>query len=182
MSCKWVDGEFKPCLNMTGFFERRENIIGFTKDKAFYGKGISNFCPSCGADIRQPEPEVIIKKSGGAWVSRFEEIDFLLISTSNFTIENVKTHFELYIQGLNCDFKPISEIEITDEIAKLRPMVIRACSNKKEKLRTLYAVLKTIVFFRYVIEGNLPCNSEVVSDIDYRLATVSDLTDKTPEN
>lgn len=84
---------------------------------------------------KEPEPaQPIIKKSGETWVVFNNDIDYLFLSDSNYTKENIDTHFHCYLEGLNFDFKPISEIKLTDKIAKLRPMVIHHTLKKPVKL------------------------------------------------
>jgi len=64
----------------------------------------------------------------------------------------------------SADFwEPISEIEVTDEIAKLRPMMIHMTGNKQ--IRKLYGVKDGL----FIMDG-FRVNPET-----YQLATVEDL-------
>ncbi len=161
--CEWRDGEFTPCLNATGFFEQRSGLIGFLKDNAYYGRGCANFCPFCGADIRKPEPEVIIKRSGETWVARHNGIDYLYAEPK---MAKHNPHFIPDHPVHTLMWKPISEIEITDEIAKLRPFVI---IGNGSDISTLAMVRQNRVF-------NVQKGMAYSNDIKLcRLATVEDL-------
>lgn len=115
--CEWKDGKFKPCvLNLPFSLKMGDMYIG----------GIcSNFCPLCGADIRKPEPEVIIKKSNKTWVARYNGIDYLNLRPFNEYANEEKVEGNFLVEYEDVRYwEPISEIEVTDEIAKLRPMVV----------------------------------------------------------
>ncbi len=150
MTCKWVDDTLNRCASRA-----REIYKDSTKSKEDYP-----YCKWCGADIRKPEPEVIIKKSGGTWVKRENGIDLLWTC-----------HTDGH-ESMNPDnWKPISEIEITDNIALLRPMVINRSNQTLEKL---LGVIKGDLHMAYYIK---PLKND-----QWELATVSDLADKTPGN
>ena len=111
-----------------------------------------DFCPFCGADIRKPEEKYLIVKSGGTWVAHWKGVDYLMMSPyweddSGFlpeerVIQCFKVAFiedfgttERYrklwksFTGENPDIK-----ELTDEIAKLRPMIRYKVSSFTYKL------------------------------------------------
>jgi len=111
--CEWKDGKFEPCEGFNPVYESFSQII---------------WCNSCNADIRKPEPEKpLIVKSGGTWVAHWKGVDYLLImGTKKETPPSLfYTHTETTeVAGA---WKPFSEIEkegLTDEIAKLRPIVV----------------------------------------------------------
>lgn len=171
--CEWIDGGIMRCKNSIdafGFVSAGEKCTTLSV-KYSSGPDAYNFkfCPFCGADIRKPEPEVIIKRSGGTWVARYDGVDYLATDPAEAKSEHcLMTLFNNCGHDIKCA-KPISEIEITDEIAKLRPMV-----RGKEDLYMLYGVM------------NHSRNSYIVINIDaetmklnkIRLATVSDLEEK----
>lgn len=141
--CEWSDGEFVACCQEIGL------IDGDVVINAFYGyyrgsEGIPySFCPFCGADIRKPEPKVIIKKDGGTFVARYNGVDYLLLDSSICEIKYMSPEgFEREIRK----WKPISDIEITDEIAKLRPMVKFAGSVYQlfGVVRRRYGIIETV--------------------------------------
>lgn len=107
---------------------------------------------------RKPEPEVIIKRSGGTWVARHDGVDYLC-RESSWNEYDIKTgDFNKLVEG--GVWKPIKEITITDEIALLRPMIV---SELFKYPQMLIGVVRDIF---YTDDG---INREV------RLATVPDL-------
>lgn len=178
--CEWKnvnnlkDGGYKkvfyPCKRFDGRFLERD--LPDDKDNP-------NYCLYCKVDIRKPEPEVIIKRSGGTWGVRNEGIDYLFVSKSNLTIENIKTHFELYLRGMNWCFKPISEIEITDEIALLRPMVITSVLPKNVLSKLIAKENSAFSGDREISGGFFICSyrDNVFTTMGVELATVADLED-----
>jgi len=155
--CEWKDGKFDPCKKFDGRFLERD--LPDNKDNP-------NYCLYCKADIRKPEPEQpIIKKSGDTWVARSFNTDLFCIDPNSKDPEKQISSVDgelTYNRGV---WREISEIEITDEIAKLRPMVI-VYNNYKWKL--------------YGVDSNTAVFQGESSDIyvkSIRLATISDLED-----
>ncbi len=131
--CEWkkilVDGEpdkyvstvlrFLPCDKFDGTIDQ---------DVYDFGRGTS-ICPYCRTDIRKPEEKPLIVKDGETKVKRENGQDFLLLNP--------------YGEERYWLWKSFNEIiELTDEIAKLRPMVmcIREDIESSLKIQKLYAV------------------------------------------
>ncbi len=116
--CEWKDGKFEGCEGML-------NKAGCIRAEIQKGQDIYYFCPFCGADIRKPEPEKpLIVKSGGTFVTEHEEINYLW--TEQESPEDIGSIDYDGKWKVHCGWKSFSEIEkegLTDEIAKLRPMV-----------------------------------------------------------
>lgn len=139
--CQWKDGVFKGCNVILCKIEG--NDPDFLKDHK-YKLSLNDedytwtFCPYCGADIHKPKPEPIIKKSGDTCVARFKGIDYLWTAQSKLNIDH-----EIGLikeTGLfSNSWKPISEIEITDTIARLWPMV-KFKTSKNMRVYPCYAV------------------------------------------
>lgn len=74
---------------------------------------------------KKPEPEQpIIKRSGETWVALFDGVDYLW-----FDNDEPKYNGEFFQDDLKMSrWVVISEIEITDKIAKLRPMITAGSS------------------------------------------------------
>lgn len=140
--CEWKDGKFEACDEFKPFHDS----VGY-------------FCRGCKETITKPKPELetIIKKSGGTYAAMDKNIDYLFINCEELKKKEIPLDFS------NRKFwKPISEIEITDEISKLRPMVVVDNSIMK-----LIAVQLNERGYKYHFLSNR-------SD-DCSLATVSDL-------
>lgn len=168
--CEWIQMkdfsfQFKPCDRFNG------KII-----EGFYSTDVDNSCidtfckcKQCGADISKPEENPTIRRSGETWVARYYGVDYFWFDdrckNNNEPLFFIHGRKE---EGICSGWKPFSEIEITDEIAKLRPMVIRVMDRT---VHSLYAVVNGF----YVLHGNMPRSAKTGSDIDYRLAKVSDL-------
>jgi hypothetical protein len=143
--CEWKDGEIDRC---SGY----RLVFNFSEKRY-------NYCEHCGADIRKPKPEVIIKKSGETWVARYKGVDYLCVLPDGYS-DLDKGIIMNPITVHPCWWKPISEIEITDEIAKLRPMVMDGNCHEK-----LYAV----------DNGTFVTDEDRTDDNCYSLATIDDL-------
>jgi len=122
--CIWEDGKLNRCNDLNNAYNG--NYIYDTHNTIKLVSAYNNnefitlsFCPFCGADIRKPDP--IIKKSGETWVARYEDVDYLWICKNGVSDPLLINTNSIKNPLL---WKPISEIEITDEIAKLRPMVV----------------------------------------------------------
>lgn len=119
----------------------------------------------------KPENQPTIVKSGETWVAEYQGVDYLFIPDGKTikigTSWDAEGFEDLIKSGL---MKPISEIEITDDIAKLRPMVIDNNGNGS----VLYGVIKTESMHQIhtVLAGlgNYPISI-------LKLATVKDLTE-----
>lgn len=151
--CVWKDGKFYPCDN-------------FNPKAMRNNPGYDDYvqCKSCGCTIRKPEPEVIIRKSGGTWVARRNGVDWIYCDIN--TPKEQPIFFNSSSQLVH-GWAKISEIEITDDIAKLRPMVIVSDGD----LFKLFGVQRNYcIMSRYYDSAHSSCHKSVV-----RLATVSDL-------
>ncbi len=130
--CNWkevlVDGEpekyvktglrFFPCDKFDGRFLERD--LPDDIDSA-------NYCLYCQTDIRKPEEKPLIVKSGETFIAEWNGVDYLFqIQNSQADISLLKMLFEVDLKrnawksftGDNPDIT-----ELTDEIAKSRPMV-----------------------------------------------------------
>lgn len=114
--CEWKDGEFVPC----DAFDPSAHDDGTMK--------YHPHCNSCGKSISKPEPpEPLIVKSGDTWVAEYKSINYLM---THHNLAKSLDRDQSYSEGFFRDhkqqgyWKPFSEIELTDEIAKLRPLVI----------------------------------------------------------
>jgi len=105
--CEWKDGKFYPC-------------DGFEPTSSHSDKSI--YCIYCDTDVKKPEPEEkpLIVKSGQTWVANYKGVDYLMLDP-----EYHKSGIFFKSIGIVDSeiWKPFSEITLTDEIAKLRPMV-----------------------------------------------------------
>ena len=140
--CEWKDGKFYPCDKFSGKILQNTYEASFKPDGYMVlQKPKEACCASCGADIRKPELEKpLIVKSGGTWVAHFEGVDYLWTAQSKLNIEH-EQRLVLESGLFSHAFKPFSEIEkegLTDEIAKLRPMVMHSMTPKQ--LDMLYGV------------------------------------------
>ena len=146
--CGWkrvlVDGEpekyvktglrFCPCKNFNG-------IIYWQ----YFGGEKRCICSACHGDTRKPEPEKpLIVKSGRTWVAFWKGVDYL------WTGESFEDEFQprailknkLFALG-SSDFESFTGenpdiTELTDELAVLRPKVIK--DNSIEEVNTLWGV------------------------------------------
>lgn len=157
--CKWENGHYVPCGNHQGITKFFSLPLG-NISKSLKILGV-NYCPICGADIREPKPEVVIKSSGKTQVAWFNGNNYLLTGKE-------------YLHKLNRN--PILEhpedwqqfpIKITDEIAKLRPLVI--CKSDEAPEMLVYICKSDIA---YTVTNDIEYKEPVVK---YRLATVDDL-------
>jgi hypothetical protein len=131
------------------------------------------YCPFCGADIRKPEPQVIIKKSGETWVALYDGVDYLCVLAPEMIKESyIEQNFKNDVTSESGTFwDRFDEIEITDEIAKLRPMVIVKNNNGNNDVKMLtyidenYAQCVGVTYSRSIIDA----------EDSIRLCTVNDL-------
>jgi hypothetical protein len=117
--CTWKDGKFEGCEIHKEILNDR--ILIKNPKRLFDDRVI--FCPFCGADIRKPEEKPLIVKSGGAWVVNNFGMDYLFLGHDITNINMVRTFFNAYNREENELFIPFTKITLTDNIAKLRPMV-----------------------------------------------------------
>lgn len=160
--CEWKDGKFEAC---NGFSPEIDTSFN-TEPKIF--------CSDCGEYLhKNPEPEVIIRKSGGTWVALYDGVDYLCLQpnrNSNIASDVWKSVLPTQLKDFHW-WKPISEIEITDEIAKLRPMVaFNTLTPKTGDAALIYSdKLHAVVIYGKKEEVDWVSGSSI------RLATVSDL-------
>ena len=155
--CDWRDGAFYPCND----FEPKKDSVGI-------------FCRGCKATINKPipVPEVVIKNNGGTFAGIKGNIDYLWVG------DNMEQEFQplaiLKIKLINNDpdWVPVSEIELTDETAKFRPMVIFNSSNldgTQDEIEKLFGICEDNYAYTRERAG--------MGIGYYRLATISDLED-----
>lgn len=164
--CEWKDGKFEPCDGYNSDYRYMHPSCGtVTADNVAHGW---KYCPFCGADIRKPEPEVIIKRSGETWVARYDAVDYLYCHQGS-----VKEPYFLTASTKvpRVEWKPISEIEITDEIAKLRPMVKQIEGHEIKKLIAVPTVECRLFQYKVISRTGMTDGWN-----DCRLATVKDLS------
>lgn len=130
-------------------------------------------CPYCGTMIVKPEPEVVIKQSGGTWVARYDGVDYLCLDPEEHkaikkNMEECENEGDI-ITNFKYVWKPISEIKITDDIAKLRPMVVHGTYGTFK----LWGVDDSDALIENISNGDLYWRNKGV----IRLATVDDLED-----
>lgn len=166
--CEWKDGELNLCDTVKDHIELIDDLSMLTRrvsPESMVSAGF-NYCAFCGADIRKPEPAVIIKRSGEMWIKRENGFDYYWPRCAKAK------------PVTDSDFWQVFPKEITDEIAKLRPM-IKKPENIMDLRRdiTLIRVNGGKAFYEY--NGFLPPRECLLSDwitIDNcHLATVEDL-------
>ncbi len=132
-NCKWKDREFRSC---DGLYSFKDTI-----------KIAWKHCPYCGADIRKPELEKpLIVKSGGTFVTEHEEINYFW--TEQESPEDIGSIDYDGKWKVHCGWKSFSEIEkegLTDEIAKLRPIVTTDGNDQD----ILYGVRENVAIYTY---------------------------------
>ena len=172
--CRWEDGEFKACFDnhrlgiVPHISKMQYRYVNPSADEEYYHAFNDNpkYCSYCGADIRKPEPEVIIKQSGGTYVAFHDNEDFFCIDPNKY--EQLKHDLDVGEMIFNGIFVRLHEIGITDKIAKLRPMVVTG--GKDERLGKLWGVDNKECLSEYTSGGINWWNRVVI-----RLATVADL-------
>lgn len=167
--CEWEEGKFNPCSGFNGVV---------LQTPPANGEGLYRyFCEICGMDIMKPVgvPEVIIKKSGGTWAIGYNKINYLVVNIYKFGLigrmvaKDQDGLDELIEKNI---IKPILGLEITDEVAKLRPMV-KFRKFGENCLDVLIGVInnKSIHSSSSYILPELSITKDII------LATVSDLED-----
>lgn len=166
--CHWEGKDFiSCCCNII----RRYDPKGFTIAQNGFGISSNDFiyCPFCGANIRPPKPEVIIKQSGQTWVARYDGTDWLCVNPDYYGHEICEEDLaEQVILGGDNWIKFDKDTEITDEIAKCRPKVILI--DGPPLVYTLCAVLNNtcVILDRF--------DDSYVSNVNHiRIATIVDL-------
>lgn len=164
--CKWKDGMYHSCTVINSSF--------YNAIMEVLNNGKSVLCPVCNESVsKPPEPSVIICKSGETWVAQSDGVDYLWMHKSPIKIEFYdKLNFELDLKAKL--WKPISDIEITDKIAKLRPMVVCKCTCNS--IFKLYGVSDEIKGYPYI--GYDKDKQDYAGWVEVRLATVSDLEEQ----
>jgi hypothetical protein len=154
--CEWKDGKYEPC----------EKFNGKVKSHMLQNSDYYEFrCCSCGADIRKPEPEEpTIKKSGETWVAKTIYGDSFYDGYSETEPERTDKKWKMISDK---DGKQL--IEITDEIAKLRPMVV-----SPKGIRKLWGGVNKWIA---ILEINHPSETGRECLSHCSIATVSDLED-----
>ena len=99
--------------------------------------GVCHRCPisyQCGVVVnskpwyvwKRIPPEPLIVKSGGTWVMSLGGINYLWVGTEVEYKRNFATSYVARTKiPIDSRWKPFKEVTLTDEIAKLRPMVKR---------------------------------------------------------
>jgi hypothetical protein len=148
--------------------EERLKTGRYRNDYPLFNDG-TNYCFSCGADIRKPEPSVIIRKSGETWVKKENGIDYLLLNPDFYKGIDLS---DVTIKIQSGIWKQISKIEINDEIAKLNPIV------KKDTLPLQFhgKLIHIEGVYSFTIRKCLIVDRHLTNDIS--LATVSDLEEQ----
>lgn len=157
--CEWKYGKFEPCEAFNGAI----GTISFVQN--YNGSFVR--CEHCKRPITKPEPEVIIKKSGETWGARYEGIDYLCINDHGLWENGKPSFLDRTSAASTFRWKPILEIEITDEIAKLRPMVVFNYPDDRICLKN--EILYGVVRDKYITDSFKEYKEF------YRLATVEDL-------
>lgn len=143
--CHWVDGIFKPCIDF---------------DPRATGMKYECYCTSCSIDISKPVDKAIVSNSGETFVARYKNKDYIATDP-----DNVGEESECFKQELiGKVWKDISEVGITDELAKLRPLLM----SQDELDQDSYTLLGVVNDFCIFEDGK-----EFIENM--RLATVEDL-------
>lgn len=174
--CEWKDGMFSPCEEIESFHNAGVFLGKYGKmsiHTEFCPDFSIDFCPFCGADIRKPEPEVIIKKSGGTWVINCHG-DRICINPERYCDDDYNKMDISDELMHHPDWWPkISEITIDDNLALLRPMgvfsyEVEHCIWKEETPRILIYAKYDGDSYEFFDDNGRPY-------VVCRLATVSDL-------
>jgi len=137
-------------------------------------KSLEEFAEKFGLpeNIRKTEPKVIIRKSGGTWVKRENGIDYLCMNPSDVVEEDDILN---ELSGI-MKWKPINEIEITDEIAHMHPLVESGITGN---IVPLLAVRDSAYSCGEIVKGRFYITEEInvgpITSATCRLATVEDL-------
>ena len=90
--CRWEDGEFKACFDnhrlgiVPHISKMQYRYINPSADEEYYHAFNDNpkYCSYCGADIRKPEPEVIIKETNIKIITSKQKSDaFVVVEVMN---------------------------------------------------------------------------------------------------
>lgn len=158
--CEWKEGVFYPCSK----FE--PSIVNDTITT------LSVACDGCGEFINKPEPpEPLIVKSGDTWVAHRNGVDYLCVKGMEEITKEQKYRMDIFLEDLkeNPDYwKPFSEIELTDDIAKLRPL----CRFRFTE-RRMYEYTEVLVYFEK--EKSLYLSDEGCRYKVCRLATAKEI-------
>lgn len=176
--CEWKDGKFEACAFLLQTHRSgKADTLSTALIRGFKVSSIPTprYCPFCGADIRKPEPEVIIKQSGGTWVGECWGMSFIWFTSERGPdMEMDANHFSLLVKHgkwiLFRNKDGSTPLTITDEIAKLRPMVIIEDGSvlMSGDVRKLTYIDEEMINTTHMV-----CTHKSIKSI--RLATVSDL-------
>lgn len=162
--CKWEDGEFKGCEDIRN--EIREEL-----DDSIELGILGNYCKWCGADIIKPKEDPITIRSGKTWVKCQDGVNYLWTGKK---IENNDPDFLPSITDVNWiayrDSGGYNLLELTDEIAKLRPIVI----TYDKDMHTLWGMSLNQMA---LIENKFTCKPAWISTHKLRLTTAKELSD-----
>ena len=180
--CEWKDGKFEGCelatFRLKNYGWKWANLGEYKVIK--YRDDFYDYCPFCGADIRKPEEKPLIVKSGGTFAAHWKGVDYLwtTLNRKPLSLDPLVRNNYLYypgtVQGKLSGWKPFSEIEkegLTDELAKLRPMIVDLEGNFKPEI--LYGVLYGVTPDKIGILDF--CNRNIKN---LRLATPHELQEK----
>jgi hypothetical protein len=146
-------------------------------DKCHWMSAVNaKYCSQCGTKFPEPEPQVIIKRSCETWVARYDGVDYLCFDEliGSKKLPDNETVTSQFLKTIGTVWKPISEIEITDEIAKLRPMVILTANPNTYGIDEGVQML-TYIDNETITAKHMVCIRSSIKSI--RLATVADLED-----
>ena len=137
--CEWKDGKFEGCIDYKYLLDSK-----ITKIHGRNGQEDMNFCPFCGADIREPEPEkLLIVKSGGTLVVERNGVNYLSMcpdSYGDYNDSDILASIDGFPEIWKSFTRPNPGItELTDEIALLRPMV-KATVGESQFVYTLWGI------------------------------------------
>ncbi len=180
--CSWKCGMFEPCEGFEKIFriDKEDNIFFFAIQNTKQGSVLTIYqsrCPCCGSELTKPEPaEPLIERSGKTWVAYWEGVDYLLMDAELDYADYPKLLYGPKAQEI---IKPIWKsftgenpdiTELTDEIAKLRPMVV----SERLGLEKLYGVESPPKEYPKA-ESTYHTNKNAASSCYYHLATAHEL-------
>ncbi len=160
--CKWHWGKFIPCSDGEEYFNDGSNCFNL-HDNDYIG---ITYCPFCGARIIEAEDkrEYTIKPSGDTFVTKKDGVDYFCIVPPSHGLPEFPYTIETH-------WRRIDEVVITQNIAKMWPMVVFTDGGDKY-MRSLVYVSGNVI----ITAGTIPFSC-VVPFGEFRLATVDDLED-----
>jgi len=111
--------------------------------------------------------------SGDTYVAKYLDTNFLCISPEkSWDVAMLVSSLE---EGSFRDnFVPFKNLKITDDIAKLRPLMVSSAMSQG-LFKKLYAVIGTDISPRYILHGDLTYSVQHSDSIDYRLVTYDEI-------